>query len=139
MNHVAHTNEPRHITLKRICFVSTTMNSMKCLVDCIPLRIHVRSRNTQPHLKSQVSFRKRATDYRALLRKMTCQHKASYESLHITRSLGHIFDTRFVTRIMLRRQRGKFGGSSRQKINFEGFKHVSWVRYLMPDLENVVQ
>ena len=31
-------------------------------------------------LKLQVIFRKRATDYRALLRKMTCKHKASYGS-----------------------------------------------------------
>jgi len=33
-------------------FVSTTKNSMKCVVNCIPLRICVRSRNTQPHLKT---------------------------------------------------------------------------------------
>jgi len=32
-------------------FVSTTKNSMKCLVNWIALRICVRSRNTQPHLK----------------------------------------------------------------------------------------
>jgi len=32
-------------------FVSTTKNSMKCVVNWIPLRICVRSRNTQPHLK----------------------------------------------------------------------------------------
>jgi hypothetical protein len=31
-------------------------------------------------LKLQVIFRKRATNYRALLRKMTCKDKASYES-----------------------------------------------------------
>ena len=31
-------------------------------------------------LKLQVSFRKRATNYRALLRKMTCKDKASYDS-----------------------------------------------------------
>jgi len=30
-------------------FSSTTMNSMKCLVNWNPLRIRVRSRNTQPH------------------------------------------------------------------------------------------
>ena len=33
-------------------FVSTTKNWMKCVVNWIPLRIRVRSRNTQPHLKS---------------------------------------------------------------------------------------
>jgi len=32
------------------CFVSTTINLIKCLVNKIPLRIRVRSRNTQPHL-----------------------------------------------------------------------------------------
>jgi len=37
------------------CFVSTTMNSMKCFVNWIPLRIHVCSRNTQPHLKAGAS------------------------------------------------------------------------------------
>ena len=31
-------------------------------------------------LKLQVTFRKRATNYRALLRKMTCKDKASYDS-----------------------------------------------------------
>ena len=31
-------------------FVSTTKKSMKCVVHWIPLRICVRSRNTQPHL-----------------------------------------------------------------------------------------
>ena len=33
-------------------FVYTTTNPIKCLVKWIPLRIRVRSRNTQPHLKS---------------------------------------------------------------------------------------
>jgi len=33
------------------CFVSTTKFSMKCVVNWIPLRIRVRSRNTQPYLK----------------------------------------------------------------------------------------
>ena len=33
-------------------FVSTTTNSIKCLVNWIPLRICVLSRNTKPHLKS---------------------------------------------------------------------------------------
>ena len=32
-------------------FVSTTKNSMKCVGNWIPLRIRIRSRNTQPHLK----------------------------------------------------------------------------------------
>jgi len=32
-------------------FVSTTKKSMKCVSNWIPLRIRVRSRNTQPHLK----------------------------------------------------------------------------------------
>ena len=34
-------------------FVSTTKNSIKCVVNWIPLRIRVRSRNTQPHLNTQ--------------------------------------------------------------------------------------
>jgi len=39
-------------------FVSTTKNSMKCVVNWIPLRICVRSRNTQPHLNasSRINF-----------------------------------------------------------------------------------
>ena len=37
------------------CFVSTTTNSMKCIVNWIPLRIRVRLRNTQPHLKKWIS------------------------------------------------------------------------------------
>jgi len=32
-------------------FVSTTTISMRCLVNWIPLRIRIRSRRTQPHLK----------------------------------------------------------------------------------------
>jgi len=34
-----------------ICFVSTTTNSMKCLVNWIPMNAHVRFENTQPCLK----------------------------------------------------------------------------------------
>jgi len=34
-------------------FVYTTKKSMKCVVNCIPLRIRVRSRNTQPHLNQK--------------------------------------------------------------------------------------
>ena len=50
-------------------------------------------------LKLQVIFRKRATNYRALLRKMTCKDKASYDSipsctlyssLHLNDSCFHI-------------------------------------------------
>ena len=36
-------------------FVSTTKISMKCVVNWIPLRIRVRSRNTQPHLNKYYS------------------------------------------------------------------------------------
>jgi len=39
--------------LPTIFFVFTTMNSMKYLVNWIPLRIRGRSRNTQPHLKKR--------------------------------------------------------------------------------------
>jgi len=68
------------IKLLRNPFVSATKISMKCGVNWIPLRIRVRSRNTQPHLKLQGTFRRRTTDYRALLRKMTYEDKASYDS-----------------------------------------------------------
>jgi len=33
-------------------FVSATKDSMKCVVNCIPLRIRARSKNTKPHLNS---------------------------------------------------------------------------------------
>jgi len=36
-------------------FVSTTKKSMKCVLYWIPLRIRVRSRNTQPHLNRTAS------------------------------------------------------------------------------------
>ena len=39
-------------------FVSTTIFLMKCVVNWIPLRIHVRSRNTQPHLNESVVVQK---------------------------------------------------------------------------------
>jgi len=58
-------------SLRTTSFVSTKTNSMKCFVNWIPLNMHVRSNQTQPCLKVQVIFRKRATNYRALLRKMT--------------------------------------------------------------------
>ena len=67
------------------------------------------------YLKLQVSFRKRATNYRALLRKMTCEDKASYafsspcRSLHanwppiivlfsgkILQTIGHSFGTSYM-------------------------------------------
>ena len=37
-------------------FVSTKTNLMKCLVNWIPMRIYVPSRNTQPHLRSSLSL-----------------------------------------------------------------------------------
>jgi len=58
---------------------------MKCVVNWIPLRIRVRSRNTgwrrligSPEL--QIIFHKTATKYRSLLLKMTYKDKGSYES-----------------------------------------------------------
>jgi len=36
--------------------VSTTKKSIKCVVNWIPLRIRVLSRNTQPHLKAGLGF-----------------------------------------------------------------------------------
>jgi len=36
---------------RKNCFGSTRTHSMRCLVNWIPLRIRVRSRNTQPHLE----------------------------------------------------------------------------------------
>ena len=47
------------------CHVSTGSTGWQRLVEC---------------LKLQVIFRKRATNYRSLLRKMTCEDKASYGS-----------------------------------------------------------
>ena len=40
---------------------------------------HTGRRGIIKYLESQVIFRKRATNYRALLRKMTYKHKASYD------------------------------------------------------------
>jgi len=37
-------------------FVSTTRKSMECVLNWIPLRIRVRSRNTQPHLKGHFFY-----------------------------------------------------------------------------------
>jgi len=37
--------------LRAICFVSTTTNSMKCVLNWIPLNTHVGFENTQPCLK----------------------------------------------------------------------------------------
>ena len=42
--------------LLTICFASTTKKSMKCVVNWIPLRIRVRSRNTQPHLNGSYYY-----------------------------------------------------------------------------------
>ena len=38
------------------CVVSTTTNSIKCVVNWTPLRICVRSKNTQPYLKVRLSI-----------------------------------------------------------------------------------
>ena len=48
-------------------------------------------------LESQVIFRKRATNYRALLRKMTYKHKASYDLRHTgwRRVIGYLIFIRF--------------------------------------------
>jgi len=40
--------------LLTICFVSTTTNSMKCLVNWIPLKTHVRFENTHSCLKNRI-------------------------------------------------------------------------------------
>jgi len=39
----------------RQCFVSTKTNPMKYIENWIPLRLQVRSRNTQPHLNEYTS------------------------------------------------------------------------------------
>ena len=47
-------------------FVSTTTNSMKCLVIWIPLRIRVHSRNSQPVLtqwQDQICSKKKSLDF----------------------------------------------------------------------------
>jgi len=48
--HVCHVNTSITL-LSTNCCVSTTTNSKKCLVNWIPQRIHVRSKNVQLHLR----------------------------------------------------------------------------------------
>jgi len=61
-------------------FVSTTTNSMKCLVNWNPLRIRIRLKNTQPHLKRGPEAR----SYRAIL-KLIFQGQYALSKGHVLR------------------------------------------------------
>jgi len=51
---------------------------------CACVNVHTVWRRLIGCFKLQVIFRKKATNYRALLRKMTCEDKASYDSIICT-------------------------------------------------------
>ena len=87
---------------------------------CIYIYVHSRERDTgwrRPIgcLKLQVIFRKRATNYSALLRKMTYEDKASYES---TPPCMYIFDKSTY-------QRGKF-----TRIFVSNFIIMTWLIHI---------
>jgi len=76
-------------------FVSTTKKSMKCVVNWIPLRISVRSRNTQPHLKVGLGI----FDFCAISRRLILKTRFPHPiSVAVT-----IYGTRFVLRDSRRR------------------------------------
>jgi len=89
-------------------FVSTTKKSMKCIIKWIPLRIRVRSRNTQPHLKlfkwwwiehgrgkpketknSALSSGVAAVDYNARDGERICRYNYMRPCSHSTNCLTH--------------------------------------------------
>jgi len=53
------------------------------------------SRRPKRCIQTQVIFRKRATNYRALLRKMTCADKASYGSSQLCTAI-HVYVCTYV-------------------------------------------
>jgi len=67
--------------------------SYKCIMPKSPV-IHTEWRRPKGYLKSQVIFRKRATNHRALLRKMTFKDKASYGSTPLCKALLWIYSAR---------------------------------------------
>ena len=86
-------------------------------------------------LKLQVSFRKRATSYRALLRKMTCKDTVSYDStppctIRIIKQLKHRpsacdVHSRFVFPKKIKMRRNVMGASEKEKKNAN-----EWLRNL---------
>ena len=76
-------------------FVSTTKNSMKCVVNWIPRRVRVRSRDTQPHLKVGLGYFNFFAISRRLISKTRFPHPIS---VAVT-----IYGTRFVLRDSRRR------------------------------------
>jgi len=67
--------------------------SYKCVMPKSPV-IHTEWRRPKGCLNLQVIFRKRATNHRALSRKMTCKDKASYGSTTLCRALLWIYSAR---------------------------------------------
>jgi len=66
-----------------VCVLSPLSISCVCVRVCVfSLLFLSLALVTSWHRKTQIIFRKRATNYRALLRKMTCKDKASLLSLH---------------------------------------------------------
>ena len=69
-----------------VCSLARSCRFSRC--PAVSVACAYRVAKTKGCLKLQVFFRKRATNYRALLRKMTCKDKASYgSSPPCTRSL----------------------------------------------------
>ena len=67
--------------LFRVVYVSHSLSALHVSVSvCIYVCVCTGWRCCTGCLKLQVSFHKRATNYRALLRKITCKDKASYGS-----------------------------------------------------------
>jgi len=72
-------------------FVCTTKKSMKYIVNWIPLRIRVRSRNTQPHLKvglGKVVIPKQGVIMPLFLRTTCLHHKPKKNHLCVSAVLG---------------------------------------------------
>ena len=67
-------------------FVSTTKISMKCVVNWIPLRIRVRSRNTQPHLNMK-DDNDGACSYNFFSLVQICGHVPRRENLNKTKPI----------------------------------------------------
>jgi len=84
-------------------FVSTTKNSMRCVVNWIPLRIRVRSRNTQPHLNFETNIKLHCLYYLCVLIFLNCiiMFQCVIISYHLIHSTTYHIASNFHSRFFI--------------------------------------
>ena len=95
MNGTCHIYECVTSWIKNRCHIwmcHFTHIDSQSLAECVTAYIRIRRRRLIESLKLQIIFRKTATKYRSLLRKMTYKDKGSYESRHTKNKSHHSYN-----------------------------------------------